>query len=47
MTLTDLLIVAFMTGFSSLCSEYAKDLKRFIHDKLKLLVVKLKGEAAS
>lgn len=47
MTLTDLLIVAFMTGFSSLCSEYAKDLKRFIHSKIKLLMVRLKGEASS
>jgi hypothetical protein len=34
-SLTDLIIVGIVTGFSALCAEYAKDLKKFIGAKIR------------
>ena len=40
MTFIEWLTVAALTGFSTICAEYAKDLKRYVNAKVKAWVEK-------
>ena len=42
MSLWDWVMVGVTIGFSSLCSEYAKDFKRLLDEKFKVLRSKVK-----